>query len=77
MLKLIIQGEELWDDEAELFTYGESTTLEFEHSLVSLSKWEAKLHKRFLTKDKKSEIEMYEYIRAMLLTPDVSDEVLS
>lgn len=76
MLTITIQGDELWDDEAEVFKYTESSVLQFEHSLVSLSKWEAKYHKRFLSDVKKSEDEMFGYIRAMLMTPDVSDEVL-
>lgn len=76
MLTITIQGDELWDDDAEKFCYTESTVLQFEHSLVSLSKWEAKFHKRFLTPDKKSEDEMIGYVEAMLMTPDVSTEVL-
>lgn len=77
MLKLTIPGEELWDDDAEVFRYTEGVTLEFEHSLVSLSKWEAKHHKLFLTQDPKTEDEMFDYVKAMLLTPDVPDEVFN
>ena len=77
MLTIIIQGEELWDEEAELFRYNDGTTLQFEHSLVSLSKWEAKFHKRFLTPDEKTNEEMLGYIQAMLLTPDVDVELLN
>lgn len=76
MLTVTIVGDELWDEEEEVFKYTDSTVLEFEHSLVSLSKWEARFHKRFLTPDKKSEEEMLGYIEAMLLTPDVPPEVL-
>lgn len=76
MLTITIQGEELWDDDAEIFRYTDSTVLEFEHSLVSLSKWEAKFHKQFLTPDKRSEEEQFGYVQAMLMTPNVPDEVL-
>lgn len=76
MLTITIQGDELWDDEAEVFRYTESSVLEFEHSLVSLSKWEAKYKKLFLTKDPKTEEEMLGYIQAMLVTPNIPDEVL-
>ena len=76
MLTITIQGEELWDEEAEVFRYTEGTKLQFEHSLVSLSKWEAKFHKRFLTQETKTDDEMLGYIRAMLITPDVDDSVL-
>jgi hypothetical protein len=68
--------DEHWDDEAERFIYPVLFTLEFEHSLVSLSKWEARFHKLFLVPDNKSEEEMVGYIQAMLLTPGVSREVL-
>lgn len=77
MLTVTIQGEELWDEEAEVFRYTEGTVLQFEHSLVSLSKWEAKFHKRFLTPDKNTEEEMMGYIQAMLVTPDVDPSVLN
>ncbi len=76
MLTITIMGDELWDDEAEVFTYTEPTVLEFEHSLVSLSKWEAKFHKLFLTPTPKTEEEMFGYVEAMLLTPNVAPEVL-
>lgn len=75
MLKLTIPGEELWDEKAEIFMYTEETVLEFEHSLVSLSKWEAEFHKLFLTKDEKTHDEMAGYVRAMLMT-DVDPGIL-
>ena len=76
MLTIVIQGDELWDEESERFLYTEDIVLQFEHSLVSLSKWESKYHKLFLTKDPKTEEEMVGYVEAMLLTPNVKMEVL-
>lgn len=76
MLTITILGDESWDEEAEKFVYSESTVLEFEHSLVSLSKWEAKFHKPFLTKDEKSEEEMAAYLEAMLMTTNVDPAIL-
>lgn len=76
MLTINIQGKEFWDYETEKFCYSDSVVLEFEHSLVSVSKWEAKFHKPFLTNDKKTEEEMAGYVEAMLLTPNVSRETL-
>lgn len=76
MLTITILGDELWDDEAEVFKYTESIVLEFEHSLVSLSKWEAKYHKLFLTQTPKTEEEMFGYVEAMLVTPNVAPEAL-
>lgn len=76
MLTLTIKGDEMWDDDAEKFVYGDDVVLQFEHSLVALSKWEAKHHKLFLNDKGQSEEEMVEYIEAMLVTPDVSPETL-
>lgn len=77
MLTITIQGDELWDNDAEIFTYTDDVVLQFEHSLVSLSKWEAKFHKPFLTPDKKTEDEMYGYVVAMLVTPNADQDVLN
>lgn len=60
--------DEYWDDDAEIFRYPEVAVLQFEHSLVSLSKWEAEFHKPFLTPDNKTEEEMVGYVKAMLIT---------
>ena len=76
MLTIVIEGDELWDEVNEVFTYGDSTVLRFEHSLVSLSKWEAKFHKRFLSPEPKTEDEMFGYIECMLITPDVPPNLL-
>ena len=48
MLKITIPGQEFWDEGKEEFVSTKGTTLQLEHSLVSLSKWESKWHKPFL-----------------------------
>lgn len=47
--------------------------LQFEHSLVSLSKWEQKYKRPFYSLDPKTNEEAIDYIRMMLLTPNVPD----
>lgn len=76
MLTILLPGDEFWDYDAELFRYDSDVKLEFEHSLVSLSKWEARFHKIFLTDEKKSEDEILGYIEAMLVTDNVDLSVL-
>lgn len=76
MLELTIDGEEYWDAEAERFVYPEAVTLQLEHSLVSVSKWEAIWHKPFLTNQEKSDEEMTSYVECMLLTKRIGTDVL-
>lgn len=45
--------------------------LTLEHSLVSISKWEAKWHKPFISKEPKTTEELLDYVRCMTLTQNV------
>ena len=78
MLKIVIPPvkEQLWVESRQEFINVEfkGQTLQLEHSLVSLSKWESKHHKLFLDKNKKSTEEMIDYIRCMTLTQNVNPE---
>lgn len=77
MLKVTIPQQELWDEGQEKFIKVKSTTLQLEHSLVSLSKWESKWHKPFLGNGDKSVEETVDYIRCMTLTQNVNPLVYS
>ena len=50
MLQIIVPERELWDEEKEEFVYVKKHKLQLEHSLVSISKWESKWCKPYLTK---------------------------
>ena len=50
-------------------------TLQLEHSLVSLSKWEAKWNKAFLTKEQKTPEQVLDYIRCMTITQNVDPNI--
>lgn len=65
---------QLWDEGKQEFVYLQGQTLELEHSLASLSKWESKMKKPFLSKEDKTYDESLEYLKCMMLTPDVTDE---
>lgn len=72
MLKIDIPlTNEGWDDEKQEFVDAKVQTLQLEHSLVSLSKWESKWHKPFLTNDNKTLEETIDYIRCMTITQNV------
>ena len=71
MLRIVIPEGQLFNEETEEFVYTKEQTLQLEHSLVSLSKWESKWHKPFLGKDDKTFDETIDYIKCMTLTPNV------
>lgn len=76
-LTLIIpKTDDLWDPVKEEFVTQPAATLHLEHSLMSVSKWEAKYHRPFLYRqDKKSSEEMLDYIRMMTFSSKVDDSV--
>ena len=75
MLTITVKGQESFNSRTQEFVYGEDVVLDLEHSLVSLSKWESKYEKSFLSSDDKTPEETLDYVRIMCLTPDVPPQV--
>lgn len=75
MLKIIIPSVELFDETKGEFINTKEQELQLEHSLVSLSKWESKWCKPFLTKADKTYEETIDYVRAMTLTQNVDPNI--
>ena len=75
MLKVTIPSIELYDERINEFFTTKEQTIQIKHSLVSLSKWESKWCKPFLTKDEKTHEESIDYIRCMTITKNVDDNV--
>ena len=75
MLRITIPSTEVYDEKTNRFSYTKETTLTLEHSLVSLSKWESRWKKPFLTKDDKTIIEIIDYIKCMTLTQNVNPTI--
>lgn len=77
MLTITVPGVESFNDETQEFVTTDDTVLKLEHSLVSLSKWESKWEKPFLTGDPKTTEQVLDYFQAMSLDGEIPTEVLA
>lgn len=75
MLSIIIPESEYYDELNERFIVYKEQALRLEHSLVSISKWESKWGKPFLSKDDKTMDEIIDYVRCMTITQNVDPDV--
>lgn len=75
MLQITIPSTELWDENKQEFVTIKEQVLQLEHSLVSVSKWEAKWCKIFLSKKEKTYEETIDYIKCMTITQNVNPDV--
>jgi hypothetical protein len=76
MLRLVIAEDELFDEETNTFQTVNDSVIEFEHSLISLSKWESEYKKPFLSSEKKTPEEILGYLKAMIVSDDTDPDVL-
>jgi len=76
MLRLIIEGDESFDEETNTFETFNDVVIDLEHSLISLSKWESKYKKPFLSSEEKTSEEIFGYLKAMIVTSDTDPDVL-
>ena len=76
MLQIAVpMSPEGWDEEKQEFVEPTYFTLQLEHSLVSISKWESKWRKSFLSNPNKTSEEVSDYIKCMTITQNVKPEV--
>lgn len=86
MLQLVISPEECFDEKRGVFYYAfpwepqkevsknDSFTVQMEHSLLSLSRWEEKWKIAFLEKEpEKTTEQTLDYIRCMTITKNIPD----
>lgn len=71
MYELKIADSEFYDERTEEFVLVKGKTLQLEHSLVSISKWESKWHRAFLSDKQMTMEELRDYIRCMTITQNV------
>ena len=75
MLTISLPELEYFDEETQEFIKFEAVELQFEHSLVSLSKWESKHEKPFLDRRDKTEEEIFDYIKCMISSGGVPEKL--
>ena len=74
-LTIQIPARELYDPASKRFITVKETTITLEHSLISLSKWEMKWHKPYLTAEQKTPEEYIDYLRCMCLTKNIDPNI--
>lgn len=78
MLQITVPGREkveVWDERNDCFAYlpeVKGQTLQLEHSLISLWKWESKWNKAYHGKQEKTTEEVIDYIKCMTITKNVN-----
>lgn len=75
MLKIYIPPSEWFNQQTSEFVTVKGGLLKLEHSLLSISEWESKWKKPFLTEDKKTNEEMYDYVKCMTLNKDIDESI--
>lgn len=76
MLKLHLYKDDLYDEAKKEFVSSDVITVELEHSLVSISKWESIWEKPFLDGSEKTEEQLLSYVECMILDPETPKESL-
>lgn len=76
MLQITVPvSPEGWDEKKQEFIEPKVQILQLEHSLISLSKWESKWCKPFLSSKEKTSEETMDYIKCMTITQNVDPDV--
>lgn len=71
MLTIEVPSRELFDERSNKFFTLKGRTIQLEHSLVSLSKWEAKWKKPFLSQKQMTKSQFTDYVKCMTITQNV------
>lgn len=77
MLIIEVPANELFNEATEEFINTKKQVLQLEHSLISISKWESKWHKVFLSKTPKTNEQVIDYVRCMTINANVEPQVYS
>lgn len=77
MLQLKIPEGEFFNSTSEEFVTIKETTLQLEHSLISLAKWESKWQIPFLSQEDKTKEQLLDYIKCMTINQNVDPNVFN
>lgn len=75
MLRITVPEGELFDYKKQEFLQTKEAELVLEHSLISISKWESKWNKPYLSTEGKTAEERVDYIRCMTVNSGVDHNV--
>lgn len=75
MLEITIPRRTFFKESTSEFIEFNEVKLKLEHSLISLSKWESKIKKPFLSDKNHTKSEMFYYIECMSLDPSIDSMV--
>lgn len=67
MIKVVVPDMEYYDERTETFENVKGCVLKLEHSLISISKWEAKWKKPYLVNEQRTNDEFLDYVRCMTI----------
>lgn len=77
MLTIHVPEKEMFDERTGAFIYLPETELRLEHSLISLSRWESKWKKPYLSdKDERTQEEILDYIICMSVDKKIDPDVV-
>lgn len=77
MLQITVPSTRYFNEKTSEFFDAPEKTLQLEHSLVSISKWESKWQKPFIDSEDKTREQILDYIKCMTLTQNVDPSVYS
>lgn len=77
MLEITVPSKEFWDPDKEMFITITGATLQLEHSLVSISKWESEWERPFFDPKPKTVEETIDYIKCMTIGKHSDDIFIS
>lgn len=75
-LSIKVKSGEWFDETTQTFKYSKESTIQLEHSLLSISKWEKKWHVCFIGNDSLTAEQTMDYIKCMAISANANVDLL-